>query len=287
VTKLKKNIADAVDLRDVIDDPREAFEHSGGQPVLIQVPLEQVRNLGPLAFSVTRASGEPFVATVQAYLRGEQKTYRGSWLEWFYKRWTPANAADLLGLPEGSTLAASPIHAFVYPWRSDDPIRRQARKLKSMRQENRQKGADISGEEGYVWAGPMSRRKGEFEFARLSLLTDIIKRYGFETDDPNADPDRNDIRAHIKGKLMIRGTEWRILGTHGNHRRSVLAALGWSHAPMAINNKPIRREHSASWPNVRKGLFTVAQALEIFDRIFEGRQPASCPSIRAAKDIRA
>jgi len=83
---------------------------------------------------------------------------------------------------------------------------------------------------------------------------------------------------------MMRGAEWRAFGVGGDHRRAVLAALGWSHAPIQFTDMVLRREDVKSWPNVQNGLFSSAQALRVFDRIFEGHQPVGClPMVHTAQ----
>jgi hypothetical protein len=282
----KQRLMDFVDLRDITDDPFEALSRSDGRSVMIDVPLAKVRNLGPLAFAVTRMSGDPFVGAVQDYVADLCRTYAGSRLEWFYARWRPANAAVLLGLSEEEASAAlvecGP-PGFVYPWQAKNPHLKELKKLESVRQENITKGADIQGTEGCVWAGPFSKRKGELEFARLRLLADAMSKYGCAANRANTVAERDS----INGVLMVRGEDWCVLGGNGNHRRAVLAGLGWSHVPVCVRNKIIRREEVASWRSVRKALFTEEQALRIFDRMFEGRQPNGCPSIGEADDLDA
>ncbi|TVQ97059.1 MAG: hypothetical protein EA403_15240 [Spirochaetaceae bacterium] len=55
---------------------------------------------------------------------------------------------------------------------------------------------------------------------------------------------------------------------------AAVAAL--EHPSIALHIPPVaivNRADHASWPAVTAGLLTPAQALTVFDRIFEGRQP--------------
>jgi hypothetical protein len=258
-----------VDMRAVTDDPVEAHYRAGGKPALINVPLAKVLNLGPLAFPVTPESGDPYTMTARDYIDGRCNEYAGSRLEWFYSRWRPESAAALLGLPNGEAprpLLEAPPHAAVYPWNAYTPLEMDAKKLNDIYKENRKHGADVPAAEGFKWCGPLSPRKGELEFKRLRLIADSVALHGYQ-----------EIIGSPVGRLIMRGAEWRVFGSGGDHRRAVRVALGWSHIAMRLKEAIVRREDVASWPNVRSGLFAEDQALAVFDRIFEGRQPEGCP----------
>jgi hypothetical protein len=264
-----------VDLRG-IDDPLTALYWSRGEPIVIDVPLGNILNLGPLAFDCSIESGEPYVLTAREYAQGQHTSYAGSFLEQFYRHWAPRSAADVLGLEASEApvaLAKAPPHAFVYPWGSENLESQRTAALKAIEEENRRHGTEIRGEEGFKWHGPFSTRKGQLEFERLRLIIDSITTHGYQIElgIPNA-------------RLMMRGAEWRAFGVGGDHRRAVLAALGWSHAPIQFTDMVLRREDVKSWPNVQNGLFSSAQALRVFDRIFEGHQPVGClPMVHTAQ----
>jgi hypothetical protein len=258
-----------IDLRAVTDDPLEARYRAGEKPALVHVQLASVLNLGPLAFSVTAHSDDPYVRAARDHIDGCCDRYRGSRLEWFYARWRPQSAAAVLGLEEADApraLLSAPAHAAVFPWDGYTPSEMDARKREGIERENRKHGAELSIADGFKWVGPLSARNGGLEYRRLRVIIDSVARHGYQ-----------EIIGSPRGRLMMRGAEWRVLGTGGDHRRAVRVALGWSHVPMRLVGAIVRREDVGSWPNVRNELFTQAQALNVFDRIFEGRQPAGCP----------
>ncbi|MNL59036.1 hypothetical protein D3C87_1827260 [compost metagenome] len=106
------------------------------------------------------------------------------------------------------------------------------------------------------------------EFRRLTGIYDAIAREGYRRSDaPDGD---------IKGVVLVGGDGFRVLVTAGHHRASALTALGKDTAPIRIDNPVVRRSEAGAWPNVRSGLFSEAQALAVFDRLFAGAQPAGC-----------
>ncbi len=59
----------------------------------------------------------------------------------------------------------------------------------------------------------------------------------------------------------------------------MLAALGWRKIPVTIRpvsyvpGGVVNCNKVFEWPGVRAGVFSEEQALNVFDRVFEGRQP--------------
>lgn len=72
---------------------------------------------------------------------------------------------------------------------------------------------------------------------------------------------------------MSIGSEYRVMISRGQHRIAALAAMGAKTAPVRLLPKIIARSEASLWPNVDRGFYTVEQAMAVFDRIFEGRQP--------------
>lgn len=265
------------DLRDLSDDPIRALYVSGSQPFLVNVSLDRLRALEGVALPCLPERGNPLVETALCIREGRCKGYPGSPLEYFYDRWTPANAAEALELDRMDTsprLRQLPPHLAVLPWFPLSPEELADLRNPIILRENRSWGADLGIEHGTVLAGPLSGEKGALEFRRIEALVRSVEERGYVVP-TSADE-------HIGGVLLIRGDEWRVLLRNGNHRVAVLAALGASTAPIlftATETSP-RRCESGSWPRVKTGLFTEEQALAIFDRMFEGRPPAGCPGPR-------
>lgn len=265
------------DFRDRTDDPIEALHLNGSDPFLIDVPLSELRGLESLGFPLVPGAGHPLIDTVVQILRDESLEYGDSPLYRFYDRWRPRNAAETLGLdPEGASpvLTGLPPYAGFAPWYSQHPLRFVKVRLRTLREDNQAYGKDLGAEHGTVLNGPLSVEKGRLELDRLREITKSIRHRGYLLPDSAQD--------HIPGHLMIRDSTWRVMIRNGNHRASVLAALGWSKVPIliasSVGGHP-RRAEAGSWPNVRRGVFTEEEAQSVFDRIFDGRQPHGCPSV--------
>jgi len=185
-------------------------------------------------------------------------------LQAYYDRVRPGNAARWLGLGEDANplLANAPPWAAVFPWR--------ARSLASYRQayedaalaENRAVGRDIGISDGWLFCGPISAEKVRVEADRILYVLRRIAREGYV----RSDESDGDVKATA---LVDEQGQWRWLITAGNHRASAAAALGMPSIPIRVN-LVISRQDVGYWKHVVEGLYTRAQALQVFDRIFKG-----------------
>lgn len=260
-----------VDLRDLLDDPVEALTRSSGNPALINVPVNHCRGLSPVAFPCTKDAAHPFIETALGILNGSVTRYDGSPLQVYYDRFQPANLAGLLGLDTDHPSPLSRMSPYTYaffPWDGIPNINnsRDARKVISL--ENKSQGVRLSPKTGWQLCGPVSGRKGELEFMRLSKILESIQRNGYNR--------HNDYDGDISGQVLVRGEQYVIIITPGDHRIAALAALGYENVPVRIGSKPVPivfRTDVKLWPAVRSGMMSEKQALCVFDRVFEGRQP--------------
>jgi hypothetical protein len=208
----------------------------------------------------------PFVATV---IDGSLGRYAGSPLEEYYRRFQPVTAAEAIGLsPERAPgLADRPNAAYVMPWSDSDPLERLKKVQKWAIKEARQYGVNLDHHHGYSAFGPVSLEKGELEIMRLRNLCQSMLRSGYLRDD-SANGD-------VGGRLLVGQDDeiWCINIDGGQHRVAVAAALGMTRIPMRISLVPIKSEEVESWQQVRNGVFTTDGALELFDRIMDGRPP--------------
>lgn len=269
-----------MDLRDVTDDPIEAIYLSKGKPFLIEVPLARCRGLGYLAFPCVPGAGHPFIDSIEVCLNGNQTTFRGSPLERFCQHWRPRSAAEAMGILDRNTsraLLEAPPYGVVLPWAGITPDDAARYRIARVKEENMSFGVDFGIQEGFLECSPLSPRKLELEYIRLKNVTESIKEHGFKCDPVE--------HGYISGYLLIDRGEFAVSIRPGQHRIAALAALGYSSAPVVIglpsNHWPYfatYRNDVRSWPNVRNGLFTINQALELFDRLLEGKQPSGCPT---------
>ena len=269
--QLSRTNALLTDSTEAYDDPVEAGYRAGLSPYLLDIALEHCRVLPSTAYACASHRGNPFVDTLIGYARGEIKNFEQSPLAGFYRTWQPLSAADVLGLTGDDVapeLLQAPPLGFVMPWNDWSPARAEQRWAGIIEADNREHGGLGKAKLGWKSWGPVDPTIGQQEFGRLISVFDSIKTRGYQRSEAG-DGD-------IKGVALHRAGEFRVLVTAGHHRASALAALGRTTVPIRIDNMLVRREDAAAWPNVRTGLFTKQQALALFDRLFEGRQPASC-----------
>jgi hypothetical protein len=261
----------ALDLREVTEDPVEACYRSGGRPFIVDVPLASCRMMKGNAFLCVPGSGNPLVETVLAYRSGRSSSYAGSPLEAFYDSWQPSTLAEALGI---AVDGASP--GLRVPAHDAPPVPWSDRARGSRREERLNRpgfvgmverdGAVRGPIDGMLYYGPVSTAFGEVTFRRLASLADSIDREGYL-------PDRY---GFLQGRVLVRQGSWRILVDSGKHRAAVLGGLDLHSVPLLFGNgrrRPVvvHRNDVDSWPNVRNALFTSRQALDVFDRIFDGR----------------
>ena len=154
----------------------------------------------------------------------------------------------------------------VLPWQHFSPSEWGKKVERYVQIENSSYSRNIDIKYGWAWTGPCSLSKALIEIKRLSKLTSSIFRSGYKR---SSDTD-GDITAHILAKD---DDNWVWFANGGQHRACVLAALGYEYMPIRVL-KVIRRSEVVSWPNVVNRLFTVEQALRIFDHFYyDGSHP--------------
>lgn len=263
-----------LDLRCLTKDPIEGLYRANGRPFLVDIPLNRCRSLGPLAFRCVPGSGHPLIAAIELYLANKANSGHISLIS-FYQRWTPRSAAEILGLSNSdasSELRTIPPYGCALPWVNATPPEYARFTQQVHRRENLSWGLDAGVDEGTILFGPMSHRKAQVETMRLMSVTNSLIKMG--------DLSGKQGHGYISGYLLISGNDWVISIIHGQHRIAALAAIGHTSTTLLLGTGrdpwpqfAVRRNEAAFWPNVKNGIFNVKQALEIFDRIFEGKQP--------------
>lgn len=257
-----------VDLSNVTSDPIEAFYLVGGSvPVVmpgIRVPLSSLRHQR-LGVRIDDEVSNPFTRSVLEYRKGDQTTYRGSTLEHFYRSWQPRNAGEFLGLgPDGlSPLLSMPMQTDLLPWEPSATAeelraRREALELKRLAKF----GEAPEGAHGHDYFGPVSDSLGEYRYNKHCGVADMMAH--------------ESLQDHvIEVQVLVAGSSWALLVRDGRHRTAALAVLGLEEVPVYMPRwyPIIRRESVESWPGVTAGVFTVDQALAVFDRFLEGMAP--------------
>ena len=258
-----------VDLQGLGLDPDEGARRAAGLPFVIDVPVRHVRNVMPVYFPCKINAGNPFVETIRQYLEIGVIHYADSHLKCYHDRFQPRTIAETLGL--GSEAALHPLleqpplltfAPWVPPPLKDYRAHLQARQM-DLDIENRTAGAVVSHVQGYQAMGPIGPDKGELEITRLVRVTESIAASGYL------------FHSGLDGMRVLTlrsGEQYRFLCTTGNHRLAAIAALGHETVPV-WPARCVDRADVADWPGVRAGVFTSAQALEVFDRMFWGNPP--------------
>jgi len=258
-----------VDLSEVTSDPIEALYLVGvSDPVVIpgiHVPMGSLRHQR-LGVRIDDEVSNPFTRSVLEYRKGSQTTYRGSALEHFFRSWQPRNAGEFLGLgPDGlSSLLSMPMQSDLLPWEPSATaeelrVRREALELKRLAKFGEAPG----GYHGHDYFGPVSESLGEYRFNKHCEVADLMAH--------------ESLQGHvIEVQVLAAGSSWALLVRDGRHRTAALAVLGLDEVPVYMPQRYpiIQRESVESWPGVTAGVFTVEQAVTVFDRFLEGEPPS-------------
>lgn len=243
--------------------PVELLYRVDGHDVLVTAPLRLVRFQSQHGFTAGPESRSPFVRTIRDYLDGQCMTYAGSYLEHFYDTCQPSCPARYLQLhePVCRWLTTAAAIAAISPWSTSTPDEQYRAIQSAMAAENGTSG--LSTIQGYNHFGPVDRKKGEVEFARLAHVAESIRKNGLTIDPAGFD--------NLRAYLLLDGDDHRFRITQGHHRIAALVALGYSRVTLQLEfRNTVRRSEACWWPAVRQGWFTRKEAITVFDRIFQG-----------------
>ena len=260
---------DLVDLRSKTDHPVEALYLSAGRPFLLNVPMTRCRTFG-LALD----RDNPLVRTLQDYGEGRRTKAQDSFLSEYYRFWQPATIADALGLPRETAsgpLHQSPRNGLLLPWSSGASLADRTSRLARLEVQELSRELKLEPEliDGILYYGPVSDAFLMMTFQRLVRIYESIRQNGYR----ESDSDR------MRGRLHLSGEEWRAHMISGKHRIAALVALGHEFVPLQIGpGVPVRRSEHRAWPNVTNRTFSPSEALNVFDRYFEGRFPQRASS---------
>lgn len=246
------------------EHPLEALYHANDhRSVLIKVPIESLRTMGPHAFVPVVGGNSPFVQATVDYINGTCTTYEGSALEYFYATCQPKNAAELLRLSEPDLPAwmpEMPPEAAILPWQTETPESLATSLLNGAILEAKQHKAKFDNLAGMSHWGPVSKGKGKLEFKRLANLVLSINERGLIHNRYDAD--------NLKGLILANGENYSFYLTNGQHRVAVASALGFKSVVVQIPLGPaIDRKQLKYCPAVRNGYYNNNSALALFDRI--------------------
>ncbi len=272
---------DHVDFSDLTSNPgkaiRLALESGNSITPMLEVPMSSLRKTH-LGISIDDTVSNPFTRSVVDYLSGKHTVYDGSALERFYQSWRPETLARFVGVVADERAPLSrPVIVGDLPW---DPYRNvdQLLRHRDVYELDRlaKFGRARNGRHGYDYFGPTSPALGEYRFKKHCRVARSIVDEGF---DPTV---------HIIDAQLLAGEpSWALIVRDGKHRTTALAAIGAQRVVVSLPSTypVIRRQDAPTWPGVVAGLYTIGQALEVFDRFVAGRPPSSFPTSTARADV--
>lgn len=255
-------------------DPVDALYSIEFQTLVIELPLSSFR-WSRLGLRLDDPETNPFVRSVMESRTGHVSRYEQSPLKQHFDSWHPVSSAEVLGLDadHAGLLGSQPPQAVALPWAPEagivDPVVRLDRVDRWNRAESRSTGVEVGVAAGHKHFGPVSESLGRLEFARYGSLADAIETRGFR---PRV------AEGYIGVQILVDGARRAALITGpGLHRSVVAGALGVDPLTVAVDKQPpmVHRSDAESWPGVRSGLFTLAGALGVFDRVMAGAPPST------------
>lgn len=240
----------------------EAVRRSKKSPALLEVPLSKCRGLRAMAFPCSSDSIHPFIMTLRSHDMDILRDY--------FILVQPETIGELFDIDHKTPMMEMPALSYVYPWdgKPSGSIRQYRQEFVS--RETISHGGSKKFD-GWHHFGPVSEDKVQLEFRRLEAIYGSIKSRGYKrSNKPDGD---------IAGTLLIREDDYCVVISKGHHRIAALAALGLTAIPLRVginSNSYVDRANVSKWPGVVSSAFSTEEALQIFDRIFEGRQPAVC-----------
>ncbi|MBS3804762.1 MAG: hypothetical protein KGY54_09470 [Oleiphilaceae bacterium] len=274
----KRGLYPLQDLQGTGLGPQGACYEHNGKPCIISVDLEDCRWFGASGLSYSNDSLHPYVRTLMEYEAGQCITYEGSYLQKYWQSWTPKNLAEYFDLELNKychpLLLQTPPNHNILPWSPSGTV-------DYMKQEKWKNRSDYralvnAGCAPARSCGPKPDWFGEARFQHLVSIFKSIKKTGYRPEVSTKIPYD---QQHILGSCLIREGQVRFNILNGQHRASVLSALGHTTAPIIVNCHAsrgpgtVRREEVAHWPLVRLGILSANEALAIFDRIFDAKPP--------------
>lgn len=256
-----------VDLRDVDDDTyffENRLHFSQSQPI---ANLRIERGITLPAFRLVGNKCHPFVTALKT-LDSDGKNINDlnclkSAMDDFYAKYQPSNAFDILGIEERCNHVLKSLEPYVLtlPWDDASPKKERRAKRKSIMEENKVLGVNLSADAGWAWSGPVSTQKLDIEARRLLSVYASICENGYQ----RSGGLDGDIRVNILFDGSSNAATWQ--SRVGQHRVLALSSLGFEKIPCRISKFVVRAEVEA-WPNVSNGLYSKELALSVFDHMF-------------------
>lgn len=262
----------SVSLRSTAFDPYTLlYRTKNTDSILTELPLADARD--PFFRLYSQPSDHPYIHAVeQALNSSDMKGAIGGALRHFYNQTQPANAAEFLGIEQfgNATLVSLKPSEFVWPWEISTVAQKAHSVSTQLRPVNVTKFGyrDLNRSYGWKHAGPVTEELILNESFRINSLLISVRENGYLRHNNK----NGDVVASI---LEHRNGSWRWSISSGMHRAAVMSAIGHSKIPVRIRGI-IRQSDVSAWPNVMNGLYSEAEAEEIFLNLYHAfRTPKS------------
>lgn len=246
--------------------PVEFMYKTNNRHILINVPLGDIRFLGVHGYKADKDSTAPFISTIKEYKEGKIKSYINSPLYSFYSNFQPKSISEYLYLNNYSSSIFNtlpPSGAFL-PWQDIDPVEKSRQRVLEVESDNKEHNTNLSMEGGDPFYGPVSLEKGELEYNRLINIYYSILKHGFKIDSKG--------KGNINAVILENDNNYCYFVFSGQHRVAALSVLNYEKVPIQIyKGLVVRRSEVDFWPGVTNGYFSKSEALNVFDRIFLGK----------------
>jgi hypothetical protein len=250
-------------INDKLFNPGIEREKSVILPEIFVLPISKGRALPVHSFN--KNGYHPFVNAAKKALKvPKKKRYCviKEYLSEYYSKFVPITAGHLMSSTKKSKLYKFPTWAIMMPWQRANIYKHSMNVRNNVRIENKENKENIGIDSGWAWTGPVAENKLSIESKRLNIVLDSILTKGYVT--------HNGKDGHILGTILIKdNNSWVWQSVTGQHRTSVLAALEFSNVKVKVRMF-VRRDEVECWPQVVNGFYTINEAIDIFDKVFDG-----------------
>lgn len=251
-------------LRGKVTDPREGIYHAKVFPFIMDLPFDRARNWR--WFSLNEYSASPFYVATLHFLHADEQHKNIKIIQDIISDYATlvnvSNPIEYLGIEGLDSVFRKKTHPMeiVLPWERGTPQANYEAWCRNTYAENLEYGYKSF---DYLGGKNCSEQKIELEALRLHTLIKSIQTRGFLSSPYGLFGavamvnENNDLYYYVVG---------------GQHRSSVLAAMGWQTVPVKVS-QIIYREEVEYWPAVKAGYYSQEAALKVFDRIFNAEPP--------------
>ena len=247
--------------------PISIFYRGVNQDILLRVPMQLGRT--SRWFDLSEDSFDPSLAVLN--FARKNKIYDNELYVFLMQVFevqrdlvSPLNAISAAGLSENkeSDLSSYPAWSLVLPWEAKDIKHKFHNFPASVKIDRLKSGFKIDSNDPIEIMEQDRMESIDSHVKQFTKLLDSIGKNGLLQGKKNG---------YISALILIDGNDWRwIIGGEGNHRAIIASSLGYKELDVLVE-RVIRKEDSKWWPNVCNGLYTIPEAEQVFDSIFDAK----------------